>query len=540
MSARKRSHEVTQIAPLLVEAIEPPIGVQPVDAVSAESIARRVQRPLPYDFYMPVHLIVRQGVTARQFPELDPGAGQREAMQRALQRIERGEPAFQAPPGVDQDAMLRDLDEWRERLRQVFDEVAYGAFLADFTAARNQTLSEGVRAAALERLVPVLRPDWMARKKRLQFAVARRQGSGLSHGELYAHIVMAATSEAVATASVPHDVFLDRKKFTHGPSGDPVVPAYHLREPELIHVLKARVAQLVDEDLAPEIADLKQIKAASQAPWAVETSGDDPQKLQARQVDLANLWAWGTAQARDVLGANGGERTPRTMSGARRAQPETPIGVGQVGEGAPVCLFCGRPQAKHGVAIIGPLREPQEFRHGFVRADNVRPRVCTCGGTNPMCATTKATPNGHVVDTDGRVFSVEALHGVGIKGLEALEAEERIRPQRAAKVEEIRLLATTEQRRLLETMLETGWSEPKDLARHLGKREPAVRKLIRELVTTVGMAHVEPPTWARPPRPAREIPGGTIPGGRVVDRADHSPALAMPASDAWLLLVINN
>jgi len=438
-------------------------------------------------------------------------------MQRALDRIERGEPAFEAPPDIDEAAMLRDFDEWQERRRQLFDEVAYGAFLADFAAARNETLSVEVRAAALERLVPSLRPDKTERDSRLYPAAERRwrmEGLGGTASELLDREVVTAVHEAVATARAPRNhVYLPltgkNEKYTHAHDAEPIVPAHDLHEVDLHHALKAVVRRLVDREFQSEIADLKQIKAASEAPSAVETSGDDPQKFQARQVDLANLWAWGTAQARDVLGANGGERTPRTMSGARRAQPETPIGVGQVGEGAPVCLFCGHPQAKHGVAI-GPLREPQEFRHGFVRAHNVRPRVCTCGRTNPTCATTKATPNGHVVDTDGRVFSVEALHGVGIKGLEALEAEERIRPQRAGMVEEIKALATTEQRRLIETMLETGWDEFADVARHLGKREPAIRKLIFELRSKVE-ASVEPPTWARPPLPPHEIEGGTIP-----------------------------
>jgi hypothetical protein len=446
-------------------------------------------------------------------------------MKRALERIERGEPPFKPSPDDDQAAILRDYHAWQERLRQVFDEVAYGAFLADFWAARNQTLSDDVRAAAIGRLIPSLRPDKTERDNRLYPAAERRwrmEGLDGTASELLEREVVTAIYEAIAMARAPRDdVYLPltgkNEKYTHARDGQPIVPAHDLRDVDLHHALKAVVRRIVDREFQSEIEDLKQIKAASGAPWAVEASGDDPQQFQARQVVLANLWAWGNAQARDVLGANGGERTPRTMSGARRPQPETPLGVRQVGKGASVCLFCGQPQSKHGVAI-GPLREPQEFRHGFVLADKTRAAVCTCSGSNPTCATTKATPNGQVGDTDGHIFSVEALHGVGTKGLDALEAERVVRPQRTAKVEEIKQLATPEQRRLIEAIFhcrpadpETGYASHVDLAKYLGKRETAVRKLMFDLLAKVSTAAIEPPQWTRPPLPPREIYGGTIP-----------------------------
>lgn len=93
MSARKRSNEVTQVAPLYVEAEPPMIGVQPVD-VSAESVARRIRRPLPYKFEMPVDLIVRRRVATKVVPELSPEVSMLGAMERALERISGGRPSF--------------------------------------------------------------------------------------------------------------------------------------------------------------------------------------------------------------------------------------------------------------------------------------------------------------------------------------------------------------------------------------------------------------------------------------------------------------
>jgi hypothetical protein len=421
---------------MYVEAPEPrPNGAKPVTA-SAESVARRVRRPLPYKFSLPEELLLRSRLAASLLPPSpDSSVTRFAALRDVLEQRKRGEIVRVSRLDEADAALLRKA---RERFRQLSRTYAVGSFLADFDMARDQGLSPEARRAALERLVPGLRPDFVARQKRFYPAAERRcrkDLSTLTPSELLRHVVLAATVEAVATAKDSRDVYLGRLKFTHTTVGGPIVPAHVLRESDLLHVLKARVAQLVEEEFAPEITELEHRVAA-------ETS------LEAfLEVHPAN---------------------PRADTGAA------------IEDAAPDWSDY-QPTQDWGQPTDNPL--------------GIRARYPTAGEIHFGSPLT------------------EALAARGIYALDSLEAEDAIRPQREAKIAEVKALATPAQRRLIEAILETGGTSV-DLAMHLRKTELAVRQLMFGLRAKVERANVAPPRWARPPQPSREIPGERDPLGR--------------------------
>ncbi len=442
---------------------------------------RRVQRPLPYSSVPSLELAVQ--VLEQPRTELSPHPT--DLLAKALQsQFKRGKPPSQFSPRMK--ALLLQDNVSQAEAMFLLTAARAGDFAADYLIVAGGAMPGVTEAERLEaaerlaqselRLVP-LQVDWLAEAEYARAGRGARGGGPTVVGEALPRSVMAAVIQAVAEARQAqpeiHAYLTERRlKYTGTTTVETIVPGRDLQIAHLRSWLRSRVEALVEREFGPEfglelalgkpVLSLDQMVESRPNRVARSHGGWVRSEVGARRVSGARLV--GVAETEKEFGAGWYPKQPHLFS----SRPLPPDRRGSAGS-----RQTDSPGEEIWLRSWGPYIERDHKRVGYV---------------------------------DG--VSVEVLAAPGLAALEALEADKRLRHQRAQKLEQVRTLATPEQRKLLETVRESGWPEQgwEEVAERMGKRGPAVRKLVQRLRNAT--AALEAPGWVAGPALARRRMAG--------------------------------